>query len=154
MSNKLPWDECVTMLSINPDAATREDVANMAAELVEMWGAAPDSGGMPETPNLDAALAGCVSGHISEWPAIRVELAKLKAYALSLLAENERLTQERNEIASHIAGSRATLVSDAKLVGQALLELDRLQQGRFEQRAEAAEREAMLAARSAGEEKP
>src|SRR3990167_4007095 len=89
MSNKLPWDECVTMLSINPDAATREDVANMAAELVEMWGAAPDSGGMPETPNLDAALAGCVSGHISEWPAIRVELAKLKAYALSLREKRE-----------------------------------------------------------------
>jgi len=36
-ANQLPWDERVTMLSINPDAATREDVADMAAELMEKW---------------------------------------------------------------------------------------------------------------------
>ena len=35
MSNELPWDERVTMLSINPDAATREDVARMAADLMD-----------------------------------------------------------------------------------------------------------------------
>ncbi len=34
MSN-LPWSEKVNMLSINPDAASREDIAKMAAELSE-----------------------------------------------------------------------------------------------------------------------
>ena len=53
MSNELPWDERVTMLSINPDAATREDVANMAAELVEIWGAAPDSGEGKKHPDCE-----------------------------------------------------------------------------------------------------
>lgn len=31
----LPWSERITMLSINPDAATREDIARLAAELME-----------------------------------------------------------------------------------------------------------------------
>ena len=46
--NELPWDERVTMLSINPDAATREDIANMAAELVEIWSRKPEAGDNPE----------------------------------------------------------------------------------------------------------
>jgi hypothetical protein len=33
--NNLPWSEKVNMLSINPDAASREDIAKMAAELSE-----------------------------------------------------------------------------------------------------------------------
>ena len=33
---KLPWSERVTMLSINPEAATIEDIAQMAADLTEM----------------------------------------------------------------------------------------------------------------------
>jgi len=31
----LPWPERIPMLSINPDAATREDIARLAAELME-----------------------------------------------------------------------------------------------------------------------
>ena len=35
MSIKLPWSERVPMLSINPDAASRDEVAKLAAELME-----------------------------------------------------------------------------------------------------------------------
>lgn len=31
----LPWPDRVAMLSVNPDAANRDDVARMAAELME-----------------------------------------------------------------------------------------------------------------------
>jgi hypothetical protein len=34
-TNDLPWDERITMLSVNPDAATRGDIARMATELSE-----------------------------------------------------------------------------------------------------------------------
>jgi hypothetical protein len=65
------------------DIVNSPKVQRQVAAVKELASAAPDSG-MPETPNLDAALDGMVSGHISEWPAIRSEIAKLKAYALAL----------------------------------------------------------------------
>lgn len=37
MSNELPWGERVNMLSINPDAATRDDVAKLAASLGDCY---------------------------------------------------------------------------------------------------------------------
>lgn len=33
--SKLPWSERLNALQINPDMATREDIANMAEELCE-----------------------------------------------------------------------------------------------------------------------
>jgi hypothetical protein len=33
--SRLPWEERVPLFSINPDAANSEDVARMAAELME-----------------------------------------------------------------------------------------------------------------------
>jgi len=32
---ELPWDERITVLSVHPDAASRDDVARLAAELME-----------------------------------------------------------------------------------------------------------------------
>lgn len=35
MSNELPWGERVNRLSVNPDAASRDDIAKLARELME-----------------------------------------------------------------------------------------------------------------------
>jgi hypothetical protein len=46
MSNKLPWEEAVALFSIHPDAASRHDVARLAADLMDLMqaSAAPASG--------------------------------------------------------------------------------------------------------------
>lgn len=44
----LPWAERVNMLSINPDAATRRDVARMASDIQRLTGA--DRGGYITAP--------------------------------------------------------------------------------------------------------
>lgn len=49
-TSPLPWKERVTMLSINPDAATLSDIANMAAELVEVWSPRPPPPGNVREP--------------------------------------------------------------------------------------------------------
>ena len=36
MRHKIPWNEWINTLSINPDAATREDISHMATELKNM----------------------------------------------------------------------------------------------------------------------
>ena len=33
---KMPWDEKVTILSINPDAASRDDIARLASDVVHL----------------------------------------------------------------------------------------------------------------------
>ena len=33
---KIPWDEKVEMLSINPDAASRDDIARLASDVVHL----------------------------------------------------------------------------------------------------------------------
>ena len=35
MDNELPWSERITMLSIHPDAASRDHVARLASEYME-----------------------------------------------------------------------------------------------------------------------
>lgn len=35
---KITWDERIIAISVNPDMATRKDIADMAAELVEIKG--------------------------------------------------------------------------------------------------------------------
>ena len=57
-----------------------------------------DDKATPRTPNIDAALQGCVSGNISEWPAIRVELQSVKDYTECLRAELERVKGEVDEL--------------------------------------------------------
>jgi len=59
----LPWDEQVTMLSINPDAATTEDVARMAAEndlmraeLIHIRNKAMFNGNHAQVNRIDAIL--------------------------------------------------------------------------------------------------
>ena len=48
-------------------------------------------------PNLEAIILGCVSGHVSEWPAMRRELTRLlssqRQRIAQLEAEIERLEQ-------------------------------------------------------------
>ncbi len=37
IANELPWSERVTMLSFNPDAGNRDDMAKLASELLAVW---------------------------------------------------------------------------------------------------------------------
>ena len=47
----IPWNERVPMISINPEAATRDDIARMAAELVDIQHKAVEELERPEAVN-------------------------------------------------------------------------------------------------------
>lgn len=52
MSN-LPWNERVPMLSVNPDAATRDDIAHLAADLMDVRQGAEELKGFVYIITLD-----------------------------------------------------------------------------------------------------
>ena len=58
----LPWDERVPMLSINPDAATRDDVARLASELMKANKRIED-----HKDNINLAIGG-IDALSENWP--------------------------------------------------------------------------------------
>lgn len=58
MSSAISWAEHATMISINPDAATRDVIAQMATELSEIMNYIATDGRYGEPPVLDGVRHG------------------------------------------------------------------------------------------------
>ena len=90
----------VTMLSINPDAATREDIANMAAELVEIWSRKPEAGETPETDALliDAKTGRTIIVHGETFEALEKLCRSLELRLRALLRERNGMVMVPKEL--------------------------------------------------------
>lgn len=92
-------DECRAKLREHIEKGDPLDVAAYCAFLWHHKAPTTSPSPVPQTerelstPNIDAALQGCVSGHISEWPAIRTEILAVR----SRLAANEAGVKEAHE---------------------------------------------------------
>ena len=68
------------------------EIANTLTALKEQLATASE--GMPDTPNIDAAIQGSVSGKLGEWPQLRVELIALRAFVLTQATKIKELEEK------------------------------------------------------------